>query len=104
VIKYLWRKCGEIMDGIERVLIKCGAISSVVGVAILTTLIIILLAYPVVEYCNISEDNCEFISQSPEPLRAIVQPFTLIISLAGIAAGILMLRLGVWHRNRKILG
>ena len=104
MIQNLWRKSEQTMDDIEGVLIKCGAISSVVGVAILTTLIIVLLAYPVSEYCNISEDNCEYISQSPEPLRGIVQPFTLIISLAGIAAGILMLRLGVWHRNRKTAG
>jgi hypothetical protein len=92
------------MNGVEDVLVKCGAISSVIGVAILTTLIIILLAYPVSKYCNDSKDNCEFISQSPEPLRGIVQPITLIISLAGIAAGILMLRLGMWRRTRKIAG
>jgi hypothetical protein len=82
--------------------IKCGAISSLIGVAILATLIIVLLAYPVSKYCKGNTDNCEFISQAPEPLRGIVQPITLITSLAGIAAGILLLRLGMWRRTRKI--
>jgi hypothetical protein len=90
------------LDRFEEVLIKCGAISSLIGVAILTTLIIVLLVYPVSKYCKDNTDNCEFISQSPEPLRGIVQPITLIASLAGIAAGILLLRLGMWRRTRKI--
>ena len=90
------------MDRFEEVLIKCGAISSLIGVAMLTTLIIVLLVYPVSKYCKDNTDNCEFISQSPEPLRGIVQPITLITSLAGIAAGILLLRLGMWRRTRKI--
>ncbi|MGA7370542.1 MAG: hypothetical protein WBX01_15545 [Nitrososphaeraceae archaeon] len=90
------------MDRFEDVLIKCGAISSLIGVAILLTLIIVLLAYPVSKYCENNADNCEFISESPEPLRVIVQPSALIISLAGIAAGILLLRLGMWRRTRKM--
>lgn len=90
------------MDRFEDVLIKCGAISSLIGVAILVTLIIVLLAYPVSKNCEDSTNKCEFISDSPEPLRGIVQPITLITSLAGIAAGILLLRLGMWRRTRKI--
>jgi hypothetical protein len=86
----------------EDVLIKCGAISSLIGVAILVTLIIILLAYPVSKYCENNNDECEFISDSPEPFRGIVQPITLIMALAGIAAGILLLRLGMWRRTRRI--
>ena len=90
------------LDRFEDVLIKGGAISSLIGVAILVTLIIVLLAFPVSKYCEDSTDKCEFISDSPEPLRGIVQPITLIVSLAGIAAGILLLRLGMWRNTRKI--
>ena len=90
------------LDRFEDVLIKGGAISSLIGVAILVTLIIVLLAFPVSKYCEDSTDKCEFISDAPEPLRGIVQPITLIVSLAGIAAGILLLRLGMWRKTRKI--
>lgn len=90
------------MNHFEDVLIKCGAISSLIGVAILVTLIVVLLAYPVSKYCENNADNCDFVSLSPEPLRGIVQPITLITSLAVIAAGILLLRLGMWRKTRKI--
>ncbi len=89
------------LDRFDDVLIKCGAISSLIGVAVLVTLIIVLLAFPVSKYCENETDKCEFISDSPEPLRGIVQPITLITSLSGIAAGILLLRLGMWRRTRK---
>ena len=86
----------------KKSLIKCGAISSLIGVAILVTLIIVLLAFRSQNTVKGNTDNCEFISEAPEPLRGIVQPITLITSLAGIAAGILLLRLGMWRRTRKI--
>ena len=86
----------------EDVLIKCGAITSLVGVGILMILIVVLLVYPVSKYCENNTENCEFISHSPEPLRGIVQPSTLVTSLAGIAAGVLLLRLGMWSRTRTI--
>ena len=90
------------MDRISGVLIKCGALSSLTGVAILMALITVLLIYPVSKNCENNFSDCEFISQSPEPLRGIVQPITLVTSLAGIAAGILLLRLGMWRRSAKI--
>jgi hypothetical protein len=90
------------LDRFEDVLIKSGAISSLIGVTILVTLIIVLLAYPVTKYCENSTNKCEFISESPQPLRGIVQPITLIVALAGIAAGILLLRLGMWRKSRII--
>ena len=86
----------------EDILIKCGAVSSLIGVAILVTLSIVLLVYPVSKYCENNTNNCELISDSPDPLRGIVQPITLITSLAGIAAGILLLRLGVWRKTKRI--
>jgi hypothetical protein len=90
------------LDRISDVLIKCGALSSLTGVAILMALITVLLVYPVSKNCENNFSDCEFISQSPEPLRGIVQPLTLVTSLAGIAAGILLLRLGMWRRSAKI--
>jgi hypothetical protein len=90
------------LDRISGVLIKCGALSSLTGVAILMALITVLLIYPVSKNCENNFSDCEFISQSPEPLRGIVQPITLVTSLAGIAAGILLLRLGMWRRSAKI--
>jgi hypothetical protein len=83
-------------------LIKSGAISSLIGVTILVALIIVLLAFPVTKYCENSTNKCEFISKSPQPFRGIVQPVTLIVALAGIAAGILLLRLGMWRKTRII--
>jgi hypothetical protein len=85
----------------DDVLIRCGAISSLIGVVILVTLIIVLLAFPVLKNCENQTDRCEFISDSPEPLRGIVQPITLVTSLLGVAAGIFLLRLGMWRRTRK---
>jgi|RhiMetdeSRZDD1v2_1073273.scaffolds.fasta_scaffold3646148_1 hypothetical protein len=90
------------MDRFEDVLIRCGAISSLIGVAILVTLAIVLLVYPVSKYCENNTNNCEFISDSPDPIKGIVQPITLITSLAGIAAGIVLLRLGMWRKTKKI--
>ena len=90
------------MDRFEEVLIKCGAVSSLIGVVILVTLIVVLLSYPVSKYCENSNVNCEFISASPKPLRDIVQPLTLITSLTVIAVGILVLRIGMWQRARKV--
>jgi hypothetical protein len=90
------------LDRFEDILIKSGAISSLIGVTILVALIIVLLAFPVTKYCENSTNKCEFISKSPQPFRGIVQPVTLIVALAGIAAGILLLRLGMWRKTRII--
>jgi hypothetical protein len=83
-------------------MVRFGAVCSVIGTAILVTLIIVLLAYPVSKYCENNVENCEFISDSPEPLRGIVQPVTLVTSLIVIAVGILLLRIGMWSRARNI--
>lgn len=90
------------MDHFEDLLIKFGAVSSLFGTAILVTLIIVLLAYPVSKYCENNGEQCKFISDSPEPLRDIVQPVTLITSLLVIAVGILLLRIGMYSRARNI--
>jgi hypothetical protein len=85
----------------EDILIKCGVIFSLVGIAIMVCLITVLLVFPVLELCEDNTKDCEFASQAPEPIKGIVQPITLVISLGGIAAGIFLLRLGMWTRSRK---
>ena len=90
------------MKHLEDLLIKFGAVSSLIGTVILVTLIIVLLAYPVSKYCENNSEKCKFISDSPEPLRYIVQPIALITSLVVIAVGILLLRIGMYSRARNI--
>jgi hypothetical protein len=86
----------------EDIIIKSGVISSVCGVAILVLFITVLLVYPISKVCEDEVKDCNFVSHAPQPIKRIVQPTTLVISLGGIAAGIFLLRIGIWNRSRKI--
>ena len=82
-------------------LAKSGAIVSTAGVGLLVAFVVVLLAFPVIKECEGSE--CSYLSTAPDPFRSMVQPGFLAISLAVIAAGVLMVRVGRW-RDKKTEG
>jgi hypothetical protein len=83
-------------------IVKSGAISSTIGVALLITFVIVLLAFPLLKECqNFGEKKCEFYSSAPEPLKFILKPIFLVIALIVIAIGVIIIRVGTWYVCRK---
>ena len=81
--------------------IKCGAIFSLVGTAIMIILVSVILIFPVQKNCDSNDSNCQFISTAPGILRSIVSPLTLVTALLTIAAGLLIFRFGTRYKLRK---
>ena len=82
-------------------LAKSGAIVSTAGVGLLVAFVGVLLAFPVAKECDGSD--CSYSSSAPDPFKSIVQPGFLAVSLALIAAGVLMVRVSRW-RDKKTEG
>lgn len=82
------------------ILAKSGVIVSSIGVALLVTFAVILLAFPVVKNCP-GAHKCSYHSTAPGAFQSIVQPSFLAISLITISAGVLILRLGRWIESKK---
>jgi hypothetical protein len=82
-------------------IIKCGAVCSLIGTFILILLVLVIVVFPVQKICNSNESDCQYISTAPSILRTLVSPYTLVIALLTIAAGILIFRFGTWYRLKK---
>ena len=82
------------------IVIKSGAVSSLIGTFILILLVLVLVIFPVQKICN-AEENCTYSSSAPGMLKEIVSPQTLVASLLTIAGGIFMFRFGTWYKIRK---
>ena len=81
-------------------LAKSGAIVSSAGVGLFVAFVAVLLAFPVIKECE-NESDCTFSSTAPEPLRSMVQPGFLAISLMVIGAGVFMVRFSRWRGYKK---
>jgi hypothetical protein len=85
-------------------LAKSGAIVSSAGVGLFVAFVAVLLAFPVIKECKNESENesdCTFSSTAPEPLRSMVQPGFLAISLMVIGAGVFMVRFSRWRGYKK---
>ena len=81
---------------------KSGAIFSTVGLALLITFIIVLLAFPIIKQCHRPTEKCEFYSSAPNSVTFIVKPIFLATALIIIAIGISTTRFAVWYQYKKI--
>ena len=82
-------------------IIKIGVICSLLGTFILILLVLVLVIFPVQKNCSNEGLECEYVSSAPNILARIVSPYTLVISLLTIAAGILIFRFGTWYKLKK---
>ena len=81
---------------------KSGAIFSTVGLALLVTFIIVLLAFPIIKQCHGPTEKCEFYSAAPDSVRFIVKPIFLATALIITAIGVGITRFAVWYQYKKI--
>lgn len=79
---------------------KSGAIVSSVGVALLISFMVVLLAFPVNKECEV-EEKCTYTSTAPQEIAIIIQPGYLAFSLVIIAAGVFMVRFSRWKTDKK---
>lgn len=82
-------------------IIKLGVICSLLGTFILILLVLVLVIFPVQKNCSDKGLECEYVSSAPNLLARIVSPYTLVISLLTIAAGIMIFRFGAWYKLKK---
>jgi hypothetical protein len=75
---------------------------SCIGIVLLITFIVILIAFPVLKECQNLHERCEFISTAPEPLKSLINPIFLSTSLLIIALGVATIRFGTWYQYKKI--
>jgi hypothetical protein len=75
------------------------------GIGLFIAFVVVLLIFPVAKTCN-PEDatDCTFTSMAPEPIRWIVQPSYLAVSLLLIAAGVFMIRFARWREPKTTGG
>jgi len=82
------------------VVIKIGAIFSVLGICLFVILITLLLVFPVIKHC-VTATKCTYLSTAPEPFLSLINPGYACISLTCIATGVLMFRLGIYYKDRR---
>jgi hypothetical protein len=82
-------------------LIKTGALLSIIGTAILIVFAFVLLVFPVSKVCPSDGNVCAYVSEAPAPLRIMLNPYMLVISLLIIACGVCFFRFGYWYLNKR---
>jgi NADH:ubiquinone oxidoreductase subunit 5 (subunit L)/multisubunit Na+/H+ antiporter MnhA subunit len=82
-------------------LIKTGAVLSIIGTVILIVFAFVLLVFPVSKVCPSDGTACAYVSQAPAPLRIMLNPYMLVISLLVIACGVCFFRFGYWYLNKR---
>jgi NADH:ubiquinone oxidoreductase subunit 5 (subunit L)/multisubunit Na+/H+ antiporter MnhA subunit len=90
------------MNGLDKIafLIKSGTSLSVTGIAILVLFAFILLVFPVSKFCPQNQVDCEYVSEAPSLLRAMINPYVLVFSLLIVACGVCLFRFGYWYLNK----
>jgi heme/copper-type cytochrome/quinol oxidase subunit 2 len=84
---------------------KSGAIISTIGLALLITFIIVLLAFPMIKECQRRQtpsEKCQFHSTAPNSIQFVAKPVFLSFALFVIAIGVGMTRFAVWYQYKKI--
>jgi hypothetical protein len=91
------------MHGLRQdILIRAGAIFSLIGTVLLVLLIFILLIFPVVKNCpNPNNDLCDYYSTAPEPWIYFVTPVFIVAALFVITAGVLLMRFARWYNYKN---
>jgi hypothetical protein len=80
---------------------KAGAVFSAVGIALLITFVLVLLAFPITKQCQRTIGKCEFYSTAPDPVKFIVNPIFLASALMVIAGGVGTTRFAIWYQYKK---
>jgi hypothetical protein len=81
---------------------RSGAIFSTVGVALLISFVLVLLAFPITKQCQRPTGKCEFYSTAPDSVGFIVKPVFLAAALIIIAIGVGTTRFAIWYEYKKI--
>lgn len=84
---------------------KSGAIFSTIGLALLITFIMVLLAFPTIKDCQRlqkAHEKCQFYSTAPDSIQFVVKPAFLSSALFVIAIGVGTTRFAVWYQYKKI--